>query len=86
MYCMELLIPESGREGWDYERRCNEKQLFKGQLGSRGKAEEKAESAAESKDFAGFSVAFLAVTAILGVVLHDAAMVTDFSRKILLPV
>ena len=28
-----------------------------------------------------FSVAFLAVTAILGVVLHDAAMVTDFSRK-----
>mgnify|MGYP000161094730 CR=1 FL=1 len=19
MYCMELLIPESGREGWDYE-------------------------------------------------------------------
>mgnify|MGYP000037287392 CR=1 FL=1 len=28
-----------------------------------------------------FSVAFLAVIAILGVVLHDAAMVTDFSRK-----
>lgn len=29
-----------------------------------------------------FSVAFLAVTAILGVVLHDAAMVTDFSRRL----
>ena len=58
MYCMELLIPESGREGWDYERRCNEKQLFKGQLGSRVKAEEKAESAAESKDFAGFFCSF----------------------------
>lgn len=50
------------------------------------KSRGKAESAAESKDFADFSVAFLAVTAILGVVLHDAAMVTDFSRKILLPV
>ena len=54
MYCMELLIPESGREGWDYERRRNEKQLFKGQSESRGKAEEKAEPAAESKDFADF--------------------------------
>lgn len=32
-----------------------------------------------------FSVAFLAVTAILGVVLHDAAMVTDFSRKNIAP-
>ena len=31
------------------------------------------------------SVAFLAVTAILGVVLHDAAMVTDFSRKNIAP-
>lgn len=33
-----------------------------------------------------FSVAFLAATAIFGVVLHDAAMVTDFPEKILLPV
>ena len=32
-----------------------------------------------------FSVAFLAVIAILGVVLHDAAMVTDFSRKNIAP-
>ena len=32
-----------------------------------------------------FSVTFLAVTAILGVVLHDAAMVTDFSRKNIAP-
>jgi len=54
MYCMELLIPESGREGWDYERRRNEKQLFKGQPESRGKAEDKAEPAAESKAFAEF--------------------------------
>lgn len=37
MYCMELLIPESGREGWDYERRGNEKQLFKELPGSREK-------------------------------------------------
>lgn len=32
-----------------------------------------------------FSVAFLAATAIFGVVLHDAAMVTDFSRKNIAP-
>ena len=58
MYCMELLIPESGREGWDYERRCNERQLFIGQPGSRGKAEEKAEPAAGSKAFADFFCGF----------------------------
>lgn len=32
-----------------------------------------------------FSVAFLTATAILGVILHDAAMVTDFSRKNIAP-
>ena len=32
-----------------------------------------------------FSVAFLAATAIFGVVLHDAAMGTDFSRKNIAP-
>ena len=32
-----------------------------------------------------FSVAFLAATAIFGVELHDAAMVTDFSRKNIAP-
>lgn len=54
MYCMELLIPESGREGWDYERRGNEKQLFKELPGIRKKTEDKAEPAAESKAFADF--------------------------------
>ena len=32
-----------------------------------------------------FSILFLTVTAILGVALHDAAMVTDFSRKNMAP-
>ena len=67
MYCMELLIPESGREGWDYERRTRLNQRQKARI------------------LLIFSVTFLAVTAILGVVLHDAAMVTDFSRKNIAP-
>ena len=32
-----------------------------------------------------FSIAFLAVTVVLGICFHDAAMVTDFSRKNLAP-
>ena len=60
--------------------------MFKGQLGSRGKAGRKRlNQRQKARILLVFSVAFLAVIAILGVVLHDAAMVTDFSRKNIAP-